>query len=323
MYRSKSQDLQAAGGLPQMEGFAAAAAAIQLAQCGIEIAAFLTGIRRKALEAPARFAQYHRQVDQVVITAKRIEQNPTLQIPEVHFYISETLREVRRVQHTIEKFSNSSHKRRYWKAITGNSERKVIESLERAHRTMSKLCLFVEVVSTERLNNLQGDVDYLVSQATERSSCAGAVVPYRKPPEKRRKRKAKARSTAKNALRRQTSSNRMSNTADTRVRLETGSHVVRGGTFIDCEWTTLGNTSSATTPDTPDAPCMEGHIYEDLKFERPIGLHIGNTGPGLQGHEIINPDVRDGKGVVIGDYSDLGVKGESFEKILNLVVHRN
>ncbi|RYP48042.1 hypothetical protein DL769_011252 [Monosporascus sp. CRB-8-3] len=153
-----------------LEGFAAAAAAVQLAQCGLEIAASLTKIRRKVLEAPARFAQYHRQVDQVVITAKRIEQNPILQIPEVHSYISETLREVRSVQHTIEKFSNSSHKRRYWKAITGNPERKVIETLEGVHRTMSELCRFVEIISAERLNNLQDGVDYLVSQATEQSS---------------------------------------------------------------------------------------------------------------------------------------------------------
>ncbi|RYP93117.1 hypothetical protein DL770_000774 [Monosporascus sp. CRB-9-2] len=301
-----------------LEGFAAAAAAVQLAQCGLEIAASLTKIRRKVLEAPARFAQYHRQFEQVVITAKRIEQNPALQIPEVHSHISETLREVRSVQHTIEKFSNSSNKRRYWKAITGNSERKVIESLEGVHRTMSELCRFVEITSAERLIHLQSGVDYLVSQATERPSCAGAVVPYRKRPEKRRKRKAKARSAAKDASRRQTSSSQMSSTADIPVSLKTGSHVVRGGTFINCALTTLGNTASASTPrDTPNAPLMKGHIFENIKFVEPRGLHIGNTGPGSEGHEVINPDVQRGTGVVIGDYSDVGIKRESFEKMSN------
>ncbi|RYP46570.1 hypothetical protein DL768_007252 [Monosporascus sp. mg162] len=328
MDRSKSQDLQAAARKCALalglEGFAAAAAAVQLVQCGLEIAASLTKIRRKVLEAPARFAQYHRQVDQVVITAKRIAQNPILQIPEVHSYISETLQEVRSAQHTIEKFSNSSHKRRCWKAATGNSERKVIESLERVHRTMSELCHFVEIISAERLNNLQDGVDYLVSQATERSSCAGAIVPYRKQPKTRRKRKAKARSAGMEALRRQTPSGRISGTADIPISLRTGSHVVRGGTFSGCALITLGNTASGSNPpDTPDAPWMKGHIFENIKFVEPRGLHIGNTGPGSQGHEVINPDVEGGTGVVIGDYSDVGVKEESFGKMSNLATHCN
>ncbi|RYP11209.1 hypothetical protein DL764_000165 [Monosporascus ibericus] len=307
-----------------LEAFAAAAAAVQLTQCGLEIAASLTKIRRKVLEAPARFAQYHRQVDQVVITARRIELNPSLQIPEVHSYISETLREVRSAQHTIEKFSNSSHRRRYWKAITGNSERKVIESLEGVNRTMSELCRFVEIISAERLNHLQGGVDYLVSQATERPSFASAVVPYRKRPEKRRKRKAKARSAAKNASRPRTSPSWMSTTADMPVSPKTGSHVVRGGTFIGCAFTTLGNTASGSyPPDIPDAPWMKGHIYENIKFVKPRGLHIGNTGPGSEGHEVINPDVRRGTGIVIGDYSDVGVKEESFGKMSNPAAHSN
>ncbi|KAJ2977093.1 hypothetical protein NUW58_g7916 [Xylaria curta] len=88
----------------------------------------------------------------------------------------------------------------------------------------------------------------------------------------------------------------------------TGSHNIRGGTITGCGIVTIGNTSS----DNRSTPTLKRHVFSELRISHSKNVHIGNTGPGSEGHDITNPEIQGVAVVHIGDFPSMDVKQKSF-----------
>ncbi|KAF2186901.1 hypothetical protein K469DRAFT_705426 [Zopfia rhizophila CBS 207.26] len=284
-----------------LEGLAAVAAAAQLVEYSIKIALSLSHVRDRIREAPERFKQYASQVNQLVIIARRVEQNPTLQTPEVHFYLSAILTETQAAQRILDGFSKDSHKHRYWRVISGSSQRKIIERLDSVHRTVADLSLYIGSMSTTQLEKVQGSVDRLTGIATELVHVPRAAIPHSSPSAGPRRR------ATKQVLRRQLSVKKaiMPDIGFNRAK---GSHVFEGVRIEDNSMCTIGN---VTTSDV--LTMAPGHSYLNVQVLGNLGLQMGNVGPS-QGHIYKEVDFKKNEASTLGDYSNLDAREEDFRK---------
>jgi hypothetical protein len=159
-----------------LEGLAAVSAAAQLVGYSLRIAFAFSQLRDRMREAPERFEYYARQVNQLVVTAQRIQKNQILQTPDVCSYLSATISEAKSAQHILNAFLTDSRKRRYWGVISGSSQRKIIEHLDNLHRTVTDLSLYISSINTTQLEKVQGGVDHLIGIAIGMSHVPKATV---------------------------------------------------------------------------------------------------------------------------------------------------
>ncbi len=73
---------------------------------------------------------------------------------------------------------------------------------------------------------------------------------------------------------------------------------------------TIGNTSDFDEW----SPNLNGHVFSGLRILRSKNVHIGNTGPGSEGHNITNPDVEGADALQMGDFRSMNVKDEAFRR---------
>ncbi|KAI0450413.1 hypothetical protein F5B21DRAFT_491179 [Xylaria acuta] len=115
----------------------------------------------------------------------------------------------------------------------------------------------------------------------------------------------------------QRSSGPMSHSMEVTVPQDTGSHTFDGGTFIQCEMVTIGNTlddgGDDQTPNSLSAPVLPSHEFKGLRVFDSRGVHFGNTGSGSQGHKFTDIEAWRNGGVHSGDFKNARTKGAYFQ----------
>jgi hypothetical protein len=145
-----------------MDGFSAVVGVAQVLNQGITVISTLLEIRERIRESPERFERYARMVNQLMITAEQIQQNPTLQTRQVHVYLSATSVEITAAQQVLDKFTKASRSRRAWRVISGRLQRRIVEHLDNLHHTISEFCLYIASLTTIRMDKVQGSLDQIM-----------------------------------------------------------------------------------------------------------------------------------------------------------------
>jgi len=294
-----------------MEVMATAVTAAQLVVNGLKIASSISELRDRIQNAPRRFAKHARLVEQLVITAKDIKNNPNLQSPAIYSFLSATLAETEAAQITLDRFLKSSRKRRYLGVINGRLERNVIEHLDNLDRTVTAFSLCISsMTSTQVELSVTRGIERVLQQPTEPAH-ERELVPYQPRIANPRRRNQRAKRAARKDRRLKLSSEKPTmpepsfnrtegSTMYSNIRIE-GSTTFSVGTITD-------GTADGTTL-TSKNTFLKIQLHDNYWF------HIGDLGKSSGQNAYDGVDVVGDNDVYhVGTYSSFDIKEEDLRR---------
>jgi hypothetical protein len=146
-----------------------AASAAQLIAYSGGIVAFIAQIYSRVKGVPQQYREYEEQLKLLISTARDIERNPALQLPDVQYHLEATFVDVRALQsilcHPALGSAKSSKTENLWNAIKGSEARRIEVHLERLRQKRAGLHLCISTAHTAQLSNVQDGVEKLIDMS--------------------------------------------------------------------------------------------------------------------------------------------------------------
>ncbi|CZR68737.1 uncharacterized protein PAC_18636 [Phialocephala subalpina] len=155
-------------GLELITVIGVAASAAQLVDYSLKLIRTISEIYNRAKDAETRLVRYTSQIYQILEVGRAIQDNEDLQSPLVHNQLQCTLAEVKQLDRDLGviylDYTTGSGRRRAWKAIVGNKEKRILESFETLEKEKTALILCIVVVHNHHLQGIGNSVDILVKR---------------------------------------------------------------------------------------------------------------------------------------------------------------
>jgi hypothetical protein len=141
-----------------LEALGALASAAQVAAYVVKVAAFLSDVCEKLKHAPERIRQHEHQIERLIDIILHIKENPSLHTQLIFAQLDSIIAQAYSLQALLGKllsqYTQSSFRRRYWKALKGNKEKQVLAALQNLEREKTGLSLCLTASQTEFLHNV-------------------------------------------------------------------------------------------------------------------------------------------------------------------------
>ncbi|KAI1293199.1 hypothetical protein F5Y03DRAFT_333129 [Xylaria venustula] len=274
-----------------LEFLGALASTAQLVAYVITVSSKLSEVRCQMRHAPKKLEQYDRQLKQLIAITRHMEQKPPIQTEDLQGCLATILARTRAIKDVLDKFEQSSKRRRRWVIINGDLSRQLDECFEDVRNTMENIVVLIvsqNAHGQRELKELMVGIAATTIQTTTTStpsSCPTDSTVIRPPST------CAANSTV---------------TTSEGGRRKAGSHLFRGITMKDNVNVSMGNISSPCG--TITVPSMAGHTFTDFAGSGNKFLHIGNTGYSSEGHTFEDGVIEKNEATVLGDFANLEQK---------------
>jgi hypothetical protein len=155
-------------GLELITAVGVAASAAQLVDYSLKVIGTISEIHNRVKNAQSRATQYTSQINQIIEVGQAIQYNHELQSPLINSQLQKTLVEVEQlhsVLRTIHRdYTTGSRRKRIWKAIVGDQERRIVASFETLEKEKTALILCIVVVHNQTLQTIGNGVETLVEK---------------------------------------------------------------------------------------------------------------------------------------------------------------
>lgn len=148
------------------------ASCVQLADCCVQLTASIAEVYERVKGASERLARHTEQISHLLDTVILIERNKLLQNAAVESHLYATLAEAQNLQRTLDRVAATYRKgfwRRYWQAINGSREKRILTQFENLEQRKSALLLCINIVQSESLAGIECDVSRILSVVSERT----------------------------------------------------------------------------------------------------------------------------------------------------------
>ena len=156
-----------------VEVFGIVASAVQLADFALKIATTLHAVLERLRDYPAKNQLHLAQVEQLIATARLIQDNPGLQTPIVYSHLNATLIEAAQLRKALEelasKLQQKSSPKRYWNfTVNGKAyEKQISARFCTLEQKKSALLFCISVSHSDKLLNIQEGINSLLHVADQ------------------------------------------------------------------------------------------------------------------------------------------------------------
>jgi hypothetical protein len=141
-----------------LEALGALASAAQVAAYMVKVAAFLSDVFEKLKHAPERIRQHAHQIERLIDITLHIKENSSLHTQLIFAQLDSTIAQAYSLQALLGKllsqYTQSSFRRRFWKALEGRKEKQLLVALQNLEREKTGLSLCLTASQTEFLHNV-------------------------------------------------------------------------------------------------------------------------------------------------------------------------
>ncbi|RYP82942.1 hypothetical protein DL769_001499 [Monosporascus sp. CRB-8-3] len=293
------------------EGVAAVASVAQLLAYTISISSRINELRERIREAPRRLEQCSKQITQFAIIAKHVQQNTALQTPDVHPFLTAFVTQAEAIQEIFNKLFKASGKRRYWRIINGDCERKLEERFTDLQKTVHNFTLYMASSNASATQQMNQNIAQVM--ATTKEIAAGRVIQSDETDE--------ADENAAQASPAQSRNLHPPRVSYPLIDLSGGQNyfenndvenngIVCAGNFID-EPQTIATTIHASA-----AKPVPGNLFVRNQFTSNMIVHHGNVGRNTEGSHFKGNKVEKNEGYRQGNYGNVFDRDQDFARLI-------